>query len=181
MATNSMDPLAWFRKQVEAVGGDLLREMATTFASALMGAEGEALGGAGYGERGGDRVNSRNGYRGRTWDARAGSGAAAAADHAGAGSGTVSRLRPSGQSSPGPRPSAELGPQLSQAGMRWGQCLTRASMSDSHPIRCCGWRRSLDRNGAPASGRSGGCPGAVGSRARSPSPGSSYPLSVAHN
>lgn len=73
MATTSMDALTWFRKQVEAADGDLLREMISTFAETLMGAEVDALCGAAYGERSPDRVNARNGYRPRTWDTRAGS------------------------------------------------------------------------------------------------------------
>jgi transposase-like protein len=67
-----MDALTWFRKQVEAADADLLREMISTFAGALMGAEVDALCGAGYGERTSERANSRNGYRERTWDTRAG-------------------------------------------------------------------------------------------------------------
>jgi len=38
-----------------------------------MGAEADSVCGAGYGERTEDRVNSRNGYRDRPWDARVGS------------------------------------------------------------------------------------------------------------
>jgi transposase-like protein len=38
-----------------------------------MGAEADALCGAGYGERSADRVNRRNGYRERDWDTRVGS------------------------------------------------------------------------------------------------------------
>ncbi len=38
-----------------------------------MGAEADALCGAGYGERTSERVNSRNGYRDRPWDTRVGS------------------------------------------------------------------------------------------------------------
>ena len=72
MATSSMDALAWFRKQVEAADADLLREMITSFAGALMGAEVDALCGAAYGERTPERMNSRNGYRERTWDTRVG-------------------------------------------------------------------------------------------------------------
>ena len=72
MATSSMDALTWFRKQVEAADADLLREMITTFAGALMNAEVDTLCGAGYGERTPERVNSRNGYRERTWDTRTG-------------------------------------------------------------------------------------------------------------
>jgi len=42
------------------------------FVDALMGAEADALCGAPYGARTQDRVNSRNGYRARDWDTRAG-------------------------------------------------------------------------------------------------------------
>lgn len=72
MATTSMDPWAWFRKQLETADADRLREMLSTFASMLMNAEVDALCGAGYGERSPERVNSRNGYRERDWDTRAG-------------------------------------------------------------------------------------------------------------
>ena len=72
MATPSMDALTWFRKQVEAADADLLREMITTFAGALMKAEVDSLCGAGYGERTPERVNSRNGYRERAWETRVG-------------------------------------------------------------------------------------------------------------
>ena len=72
MATSSMDALTWFRNQVETADADLLREMITSFAGALMSAEVEALCGAGFGERTPERVNSRNGYRERTWDTRVG-------------------------------------------------------------------------------------------------------------
>ncbi|MFN2569552.1 MAG: IS256 family transposase [Candidatus Dormibacteria bacterium] len=68
-----MDHLTWFRKQVESADVDLLREMVSTFTGALMNAEADALCGAQYGERTPERVNSRNGYRERTWDTRAGS------------------------------------------------------------------------------------------------------------
>ena len=43
---------------------DVLRELLATFIHTLMGAEGDALCGAGYGERSGSRTNQRNGYRG---------------------------------------------------------------------------------------------------------------------
>src|SRR5258708_38147520 len=42
------------------------------FAQRMMDAEVEQLCGAGYGEVSPDRVNSRNGYRRRDWDTRAG-------------------------------------------------------------------------------------------------------------
>ena len=43
-----------------------------TFIHTLMGAEADALCGAGYGERSAERTNSRNGYRHREFDTRAG-------------------------------------------------------------------------------------------------------------
>ena len=67
-----MDPVVWLRKQLEDADVDLLREMVATFIQTLMGAEADALCGAPYGERSADRVNRRNGYRGRDFDTRAG-------------------------------------------------------------------------------------------------------------
>ena len=63
MAENNMDLLAWLRKQLAEAEPDLLREMVRTFAESLMGAEADALCGAGFRERTGERVNRRNGYR----------------------------------------------------------------------------------------------------------------------
>jgi len=68
----TMDPLEWLRKQLEEADTDLLREMVRTFVQALMSAEADAVCGAPYGERSGDRVNRRNGYRPRRWDTRVG-------------------------------------------------------------------------------------------------------------
>jgi putative transposase len=51
---------------------DVLRELLTTFIHTLMGAEADALCGAGYGERITERMNRRNGYRRRQFDTRAG-------------------------------------------------------------------------------------------------------------
>lgn len=72
MVTASMDMLGWLRKQLEEAEPDLLREMVQVFVEALMGAEADALCGAPYGEKSPDRTNSRNGYRARSWDTRAG-------------------------------------------------------------------------------------------------------------
>jgi putative transposase len=68
----TMDPLEWLRKQLEEADADLLREMVRCFAEALMGAEADALCGAGYGERSSERTNRRNGYRERRFDTRVG-------------------------------------------------------------------------------------------------------------
>jgi putative transposase len=69
---NNMDALDWLRKHLEEDGNDLLREMVRSFAEQLMSAEADAVCGAGYGERSIERVNSRNGYRQRDFDTRAG-------------------------------------------------------------------------------------------------------------
>jgi len=69
---NRIDALESFRKQLEGANADLLREMVKVFAEQLMGADVDALCGAGYGERSEDRTNRRNGYRERPWDTRAG-------------------------------------------------------------------------------------------------------------
>jgi putative transposase len=69
----SIDVSGWLEEQLAQASPDLLRAMVTTFAEALMGAEADAVCGAGYGERSGERTNTRNGYRRREWDTRAGS------------------------------------------------------------------------------------------------------------
>src|SRR6266536_2933315 len=68
-----MDVSSWLRKQLEETSPDLLRVMVKDFAEALMGADADAVCGAGYGERSPERVNRRNGYRERDWDTRVGS------------------------------------------------------------------------------------------------------------
>ena len=52
---------------------DVLRELLSTLIHTLMGAEADALCGAGYGQRSAERANSRNGYRQRQFDTRTGS------------------------------------------------------------------------------------------------------------
>src|SRR5512139_75984 len=71
-APKSVDPAGFLREQLASASPDLLREMVKTFADALMSAEADAACGAAYGERSDDRINSRNGYRTREWDTRAG-------------------------------------------------------------------------------------------------------------
>ena len=61
-----------FEDTLESASPDLLREMIKGFAQRMMDAEVEAVCGAGYGEVAPERVNSRNGYRRREWDTRAG-------------------------------------------------------------------------------------------------------------
>ncbi|GAA2612188.1 hypothetical protein GCM10010411_53600 [Actinomadura fulvescens] len=73
MAVNdSVDPAGWLAEQIGACEPDLFRQMVTTMVNALMSAEADAACGADCGERSVDRVNSRNGYRARKWDTRAG-------------------------------------------------------------------------------------------------------------
>ena len=72
MTAPEVNPAGFLREQVESASPDLLRAMVKTFAEALMSADADAACGAGYGQRSDDRVNSRNGYRQRDWDTRAG-------------------------------------------------------------------------------------------------------------
>ena len=72
MAIDSLDALDWLRKHLEHDEPDLVRDMVASFAERLMSAEADAMCGAGYGERSAERVNSRNGYRHRDFDTRAG-------------------------------------------------------------------------------------------------------------
>jgi transposase-like protein len=71
---STVDAAAWLRNHLEGEHGDvdLLRAMLQGFAEALMSAEASMQCQAAYGERSEERVNSRNGYRERRWDTRAG-------------------------------------------------------------------------------------------------------------
>ena len=71
MASNNIDAIQWLRKQVESAP-DQLKEILSQVAMRMMDAEADALCGADYGERTPERVNTRNGYRPRTWDTRVG-------------------------------------------------------------------------------------------------------------
>ena len=72
MTATSMQIREWISKHLEENGEDLVRQMLQLIAQTLMGAEVEALCGAGYGERSEERTNHRNGYRTRRWDTRVG-------------------------------------------------------------------------------------------------------------
>ena len=74
MAASDIVPVpgAQFEETLASASPDLLREMIRGFAQRMMDAEVEVRCGAGYGEVSLDRVNSRNGYRPREWDTRAG-------------------------------------------------------------------------------------------------------------
>jgi putative transposase len=65
-------PGTQFEEALASASPDLLREMIKGFAQRMMDAEVEQVCGASYGEVSPGRVNSRNGYRRREWDTRAG-------------------------------------------------------------------------------------------------------------
>jgi putative transposase len=71
-APPSIDLSGWLSEQLAEASPDLLRQMITSFVQALMGAEADAVCGAEYGVRSEERTNTRNGYRRRDWDTRAG-------------------------------------------------------------------------------------------------------------
>jgi putative transposase len=72
MADLTMPGLPAIRNQVLSEP-DLLRGLVEQTVNAILSEEADAICGAGYGTRGAGRVNSRNGYRERRWDTRAGS------------------------------------------------------------------------------------------------------------
>ena len=74
MVPDTMNALAWLRKHLDGEGGnDIIREMVKVFAEELMSADADSACGASWGERSPERVNSRNGYRARDFNTRAGS------------------------------------------------------------------------------------------------------------
>ena len=74
MAVSDIVPVpgARFEETLASASPDLLREMIKGFAQRMMDADIETRCNAGYGEVTPDLVNSRNGYRRRDWDTRAG-------------------------------------------------------------------------------------------------------------
>ena len=74
MAVRDIVPAAGeeFEQTLASASPDLLREMIQGFAQRMMDADLEVRCNAGYGEVTPERVNSRNGYRRREWDTRAG-------------------------------------------------------------------------------------------------------------
>ena len=74
MAVSDMVPVPGdsFEQTMASSAPDMVREMFRAFAQRMMDAEVEVACGAGYGEVSPARVNSRNGYRAREWDTRAG-------------------------------------------------------------------------------------------------------------
>ena len=71
-APSSIDPAHFLSEQLSQASPDLLRQMLTTFINTLMSAEADAVCGAEYGARSAERINTRNGYRPREFDTRAG-------------------------------------------------------------------------------------------------------------
>jgi putative transposase len=71
-ANTSIDPALFLEEQLFQASPDLLRELLTTFINALLSAQADSVCGAEYGTRSADRRNSRNGYRHRDLDTRAG-------------------------------------------------------------------------------------------------------------
>ncbi len=70
----TLDATGWLRNHLDGDDGDidLVRSMVQSFAESLRSAEASMQCQAGYGERNEERINSRNGYRERCWDTRAG-------------------------------------------------------------------------------------------------------------
>src|SRR5512135_343298 len=71
-ARTSIDPARLLEEQLEHASPDLLRRMLSTFIHTLMSAEADAICGAPYGTSSPERTNSRNVYRHRDFDTRAG-------------------------------------------------------------------------------------------------------------
>ncbi len=72
MARDTMEPIAFIRKQLEEVEPDVLRELLHEVVDRVMAAEVDGLTGAAHGERTLARTNRRNGYRERRFDTRLG-------------------------------------------------------------------------------------------------------------
>jgi putative transposase len=68
----SIDPARMLEEQLAQASPDLLRNLLGTFIETLLSADADAVCGAAYGTSSPERVNSRNGYRHRDFDTRAG-------------------------------------------------------------------------------------------------------------
>jgi putative transposase len=71
-APHTIDPTALLEQHLAEASPDVLRQMITSLANAMMSAQADQVCGADYGERSAERTNQRNGYRAREWDTRAG-------------------------------------------------------------------------------------------------------------
>jgi transposase-like protein len=67
-----IDPASLLEEHLAQASPDLLRELLQTFINTLLSAEADSVCGAEYGQRSEERLNSRNGYRHRDFDTRAG-------------------------------------------------------------------------------------------------------------
>jgi transposase-like protein len=68
----SIDPARLLEEVLVQSSPDLVRRLLGTVVNTLMSADADQVCGAAYGEPSAERVNSRNGYRPREWDTRAG-------------------------------------------------------------------------------------------------------------
>ena len=71
-AKPSINPARLLEEQLEFASPDLLRSLLSTFIQALMSADADMVCGAPYGTSSPERVTTRNGYRHRDFDTRAG-------------------------------------------------------------------------------------------------------------
>jgi putative transposase len=71
-ATPSIDPAVFLHEHLAQASPDLMRELLGTFINALLSAQADSVCGADYGTRSPERTNTRNGYRHRDLDTRAG-------------------------------------------------------------------------------------------------------------
>ena len=71
-APHSLNPAVVLDNALSGASSDLMRNLLTTVINALLSAEADAVCGAEYGRASAERVNSRNGYRHRDLDTRAG-------------------------------------------------------------------------------------------------------------
>src|SRR5438270_8017258 len=71
-ASSSIDPARLLEEQLESASPDLLRSLLSTFIQTLMSADADVVCGAPYGTSSPERVTTRNGYRHRDFDTRAG-------------------------------------------------------------------------------------------------------------
>src|SRR3954451_2520005 len=71
-AKPSIDPARLLEEQLESASPDLLRSLLSTLLHTLMSGDAEAVCGAPFGTSSPDRVTTRNGYRHRDFDTRAG-------------------------------------------------------------------------------------------------------------
>lgn len=69
-AAHSVDPVQLLEQHLGVASPDRLQQMIVSLVNAMMPAQADQACGAGYGERSGERVTRRNGYRPREGDTR---------------------------------------------------------------------------------------------------------------